>query len=75
MDIEVFANDRNGLLSDVIKEIGNTKAKLLAVNAKTNKERVATIEITIEVENIEVLNQIVRTLRKIESVYDVKRKK
>ncbi len=75
VDIEVFANDRNGLLSDVIKEIGNTKAKLLAVNAKTNKERVATIEITIEVENIEVLNQIVRTLRKIDSVYDVKRKK
>ena len=37
-DIEIYANDRAGLLSDIIKEVGNNKCKLIAVNSKANKE-------------------------------------
>ena len=75
VDIEVFANDRNNLLSDIINALSNAKAKLIAVNAKTTKERIAIIEVTIETQSLDDLNNIIKVLRKTDSVYDVKRKK
>ena len=75
VDITVFANDRAGLLAEVIQVLGNVKTKLIALNSKTTKEHIATIEITIEVENIEELNKVLKELRKIDSVYEVARKK
>ena len=75
VDIEVFANDRDGLLADVIKVIGDTKIRIIAVNAKTSKERIATLELTVEVQNLDSLNKTLKAIRKVDSVYEVKRKK
>ena len=75
VDIEIYANDRDGLLADVIKELSALKTKIMGVNARANKEKIGIIDFTIEVENIEELNNILKTLRKIDSVYEVKRKK
>ncbi len=75
VDIEVYANDRTGLLMDIIQAIGQTKAKLMAVNAKANRERIAITEVSVEVENVEELNQVLKALRKVDSVYEVKRRK
>jgi len=75
VDICVYANDRQGLLSDVIKEITAAKFNILGVNTKPTKERIAIIDVTVELENIEALNRVIRTLMKIDSVYDVKRNK
>ena len=74
-DIEIYGNERSGLLADIIKEIESTKCKLLAVTSRANKEKIAITEVTVEVENIEELNKIVKQLRKVDSVYEVKRKK
>ena len=73
--MEVYANDRSGLLSDVVKEITKTKMNIVGVNAKTGKDRIALIEITIETKNLEELNNIFKAIRKVDSVYEVKRKK
>lgn len=75
VDIEIYANDRNGLLADIIKEIGNNKCKLIGINSRANKERISMTELTVEVENLEELNKILKALRKIDSVYEVNRKK
>ncbi len=75
VDIEIYANDRDGLLADVIKELSALKTKIMGVNARANKEKIGIIDLTIEVENIEELNKILKALRKIDSVYEVKRKK
>ena len=75
VDIEIFANDRQGLLADIIAQIGTTKSKLMAVSCKANKERIAITEITVEVENLEELNQVLKAVRKVDSVYEVKRRK
>lgn len=75
VDITVYANDRQGLLSDVIKEITSAKFNILGVNTKTTKERIAIIDLTVELENLDELNKLIRTLKKVESVYDVKRNK
>ena len=75
VEIEIFANDRNGLLADIIQKINEAKAKILGVNARATKERIAVTEVTLEVDNLDGLNKIIRELRKIDSVYEVKRKK
>ena len=75
VDIEIYGNERSGLLADIIREIESTKSKLLAVTSRANKEKIAITEVTVEVENIEELNKIQKQLRKIDSVYEVKRRK
>ena len=75
VEVEIFANDRNGLLADIIQKINDSKAKILGVNARATKERIAVTEVTLEVDSLESLNKIIRELRKVDSVYEVNRKK
>lgn len=39
VDIEIYANDRNGLLADIIKEVSNSTSSLIAVNSRANREK------------------------------------
>ena len=75
VDIVMFSNDREGLLADIISTVTAEKAPLMAVNSKVSKERIVITELTIEVNNIAQLNSVLKSLRKIDSVYDVKRNK
>lgn len=74
-DIEICSNDRTGLLLDILREIGTTKAKIEGVNTKITKEKIAIIDITLEVENLAELNKAIKAIRKVNSVYEVNRKK
>ena len=47
----------------------------MAVNSRANKEKIAITEITIEVENLDELNKVLKALRKVDSVYEVNRRK
>lgn len=47
----------------------------MAVNTKTTKEKIAIIYISLEIVNLEELNKVIKAIRKVESVYEVKRKK
>ena len=71
--IQVFANDRTGLLVDILNVIKDTKAKLMGVNTKTTKERIAIMDVNIEIENIEELNKLIKMIRKVDSVYEIRR--
>ena len=75
VDIEIFANDRNGLLADMIQRVNDSKAKILGINARATKERIAVTEMSIEVDSLDSLNKILKELRKVDSVYEVNRKK
>ncbi len=75
VEIQVSANDRNNLLADIIAQLSTIKAKLVAVNARTSKDRIAIIDITLETQSLEDLNYVIKVLRKVDSVYEVKRKK
>ncbi len=74
VDIEIYANDRNGLLGEIVQEINNSKIKLLSISAKTTKERIAIIEATLEIDSLDSLNKLIREIKKVDSVYEVKRK-
>lgn len=71
--LEVLANDRKGLLVDVLNTVKETKANLMGVSTKTTKERIAIMDIGLEVENIEELNKVIRNIKKVDSVYEVRR--
>ena len=71
--LEVLANDRKGLLVDVLNTVKETKANLMGVSTKTTKERIAIMDIDLEVENIEELNKVIRNIKKVDSVYEVRR--
>lgn len=75
VEIEIFANDRDGLLRDIIKQVENYKLKLMGVNTRTNKDNTAVLDINIETGNIETLNKFMKSLNSVESVFDVYRKR
>ena len=74
VDIEIYSNDRAGLLVDITKEIMNEQISIIGFNTKTNKQRIVTIEITIEIKDVDQLNKLLRGVRKIDSVFEVRRK-
>ena len=74
VDIEIEANDRIGLLSDILKAIASSKVNILAVNTKTGKDRIAIIYITLETKNLDELNGVLKAIRKVDSVFEVRRK-
>ena len=75
VEIEILANDRQGLLADIVQKINESKEKLLTISAKTAKDRTAITKVTLEVDSLESMNRIVKELRKVDSVYEVNRKK
>lgn len=75
-ELEIYANDRDGLLADVTVAVGDLKAKIVSINARTiQNNRVAIITIGLEVVDIEMLNKVIKVIRKVDSVYDVHRQK
>ena len=73
VEIQIKANDRQGLLSDIIREITGAKYNILGVNTKTTRDRIAIIDVTVELVSLDELNKIIRILRKVDSVYEVNR--
>ena len=47
----------------------------MAVSSKVSKERIVLTELTLEVSNIAQLNSVLKAIRKIDSVYEVRRNK
>ena len=75
VDIVICSNDRERLLADIIATITKEKIPILTINSRVSKERIVITEVTIKVNNIIQLNNALKAIRKIDSVYDVKRKK
>ena len=75
VDVEVKSNDRDGLVADIAKEMNNLKATMLVINSKVSKDRIVTTNMTLEVDSLDELNKVLKALRKIDSVYEVRRKK
>ena len=75
VNLTVLAKDRLGLLADIMYDLSNTKANLVEINGKTGKDRIALIDITIEIKNLDELNNILKSIRKVDSVYEVKRRR
>ena len=73
--IVVKANDRTGISMDVIKLIQDMKVKLTGFTAKADDEKICTLNITVEVMSVDELQKVIKNIRKVDSVFEVKRAK
>jgi GTP pyrophosphokinase len=74
-DITVMANDRTALLMEVTNAIGESKIPLKAINARTTKDQIAVMNLTLEITDTEQLDKIIKKIKKIDSVFEVTRSK
>ncbi len=75
VEVEIFANDRAGLLKDIVKQIENYKVKLMGVNSRTTREDIAIIDVMLETSSMDDLTKLMNSFMRVESVYDVYRKR
>ena len=74
-DVQVRANDRQGLLAEITSIINENKINIVSFYSRTSKDRIANINFVLEINDIDQLNKLIRRLRRIEGVIDVFRAK
>ena len=72
-EIQVYANNRTGLLVDLSKIFTERKIDLRSINSRTNKQEKATISMSFEIGSKEELRSLIEKIRQVESVIDVER--
>lgn len=72
-EINVYANNRTGLLVDLSKIFTERKIDLRSINSRTSKQEKATISLSFNVGSKEELNTLIEKIRQVESVIDVER--
>ncbi|WP_418792256.1 RelA/SpoT family protein [Phosphitispora sp. TUW77] len=69
--LEISAMDRAGLLNDVMTVLSEMKISANWVSARGTKNRMATIDLVLEVNSLEQLEHIMNKVRRIKDVYDI----
>ena len=72
-EIQIRADDRYGLLSDIMEVITLTKTHLYSINAKTLKDNVALVNIKLRIIDIEHLKELQKKINKLAGVIEVYR--
>ncbi|WP_040228905.1 RelA/SpoT family protein [Bhargavaea cecembensis] len=73
VDIEISGFDRPGLLNEVMHIVNDLKTVISAVSAKGDKNKIATINMTLMITNITHLHRIVERIKQIRDIYYVQR--
>ena len=72
-DIKIFCNNRTGLLVDISKVFTERGIDINAIHSKTNKQGIATIDVSFNIKGKSELTSLVEKLRQIDSVIDIER--
>ncbi len=72
-DVQIDAPNRDGLLGDVTNVIGEVKLPLVAVNARTTKDNMAVINITVEISDKQQLDMLVKKLYRVPGIFEIRR--
>ncbi|NBJ68633.1 RelA/SpoT family protein [Roseburia sp. 1XD42-34] len=73
VDLEISGFDRRGLVNEVLQAINETKTNITYVNGRSDRNKMAIIQITILIHNTGHLRKIVGRIKQIPDVYAVKR--
>jgi len=74
-EVIIKANDRTGISMEVLKLLQDMKVKIHGFTAKDTEDRTCLINVKIEIGSVDELQKIIKALRKVDSVYEVKRAK
>ncbi|MDU5110745.1 MAG: bifunctional (p)ppGpp synthetase/guanosine-3',5'-bis(diphosphate) 3'-pyrophosphohydrolase [Clostridium sp.] len=72
-EVQVKADDRIGILTDIMNVISESKLPLNALNAKSSKSNTAMVTIRVKIDSIEQLKELMRKIRRLKGVMDVYR--
>lgn len=72
-EIQIYANNRNGVLFDISRVLTENKIDIATMNVRTSKQGTATISVGFEIHGKEQLNTIVAKLRNLENIIDIER--
>ncbi len=72
-DINIYANNRNGLLVDISRVFTENNLDINAVNCRVSKQGIATIALAFEIHNTAELNRIIEKLRSVAGIVDIER--
>ena len=72
-EIQVYANNRTGLLVDLSKIFTERKIDLRSINSRTSKQGKATITISFAIKSKEQLNTIIAKIRNVDNIIDIER--
>ncbi len=74
-EIEVYGYDRSALLNDILQAASSQNHRIINVEAHSNKEKTATIRITVSIKNLSHLQSIVDKIKQVPDIYSVHRLK
>jgi GTP pyrophosphokinase len=72
-EFRIFCQDRNGLLVDISKVFTERGINITAINSKTSKQGIATLEVSFHTKGRSELNSLIEKIRQIDSVIDIER--
>lgn len=72
-DIQILSEDRKGLFSDLSKACEDMNVHITGVNAKSDKDKLAHITLTLSISNTNQMEKVLARLRMVEGVQDVYR--
>jgi len=72
-EFQIKTEDRDGLLSEVMALISNSKTHLYAINAKPNKSGIAYVDIKVKIVTVDDLKDVMKKIKKVKGVQDVYR--
>ncbi|MBP3038009.1 bifunctional (p)ppGpp synthetase/guanosine-3',5'-bis(diphosphate) 3'-pyrophosphohydrolase [Bacillaceae bacterium Marseille-Q3522] len=73
VDIEINGYDRRGLLNEVLQAVNETKTNISVVSGRSDRNKMATINMSISIMNIRHLQKVVDRIKQIPDIYSVRR--
>lgn len=73
VEIEITGFDRRGLLNEVLQAVNETKTDITAVQGRSDRNKVATITMSIGILNVDHLQKVVDRIKQISDIYSVRR--
>ena len=72
-EINIYSNNRNGLLADISKALTEKNIDILSLNTRISKQGIVTMAVAFEISSREELLRVIEKVRSIESVIDIER--
>lgn len=73
VQLEAIAIDRPRLAMDIMMAVADTKTVINAINARSTKDNLATVDLKLEIRGMEHLEYITNKIKKVHDVIEVKR--
>lgn len=73
VNIVISADNRPGMMSDIMQVTSEAKLNINALNCRTDKNKVASITMGLDISNLDQLDNIMNKIKRMKGVYSVER--